>query len=196
MSPDLTEKYWNSLYLDHQSPWDMGSISTPLKEYFDQLKNKNISILIPGAGNAYEAEYLINNGFENVYVCDFAEEPLKNLSKRCPRIKHSNLLQADFFEIKNLNFDLIVEQTFFCALDISLRQRYFEKVNQLLKPGGKLAGVLFNCSFDGHLPPYGGSFEEYKQYFNELFNINVYENCYNSIKPRMGRELFINLKKK
>ena len=128
MSPDLTETYWNNLYLDRQSPWDLGSISTPLKEYFDQLKNKNISILIPGAGNAYEAEYLINNGFENVYVCDFAEEPLKNLLRRCPQIKQSNLLQTDFFEIKDLNFDLIIEQTFLCALDISLRQKYFEKV--------------------------------------------------------------------
>ncbi len=195
MIPDLSEKYWNNLYLNNQSIWDVGAISTPLKQYFDQLTNKNTSILIPGAGNAYEAEYLIKNGFVNVYVCDFAEEPLKNLEARGVKIKKQNLLQIDFFEIKNLRFDIIIEQTFFCALQPSLRQKYFEKINQLLKPCGKLVGVLFNCEFNTDTAPFGGTAEEYKQYFRDLLKVNVFEFCYNSIKPREGRELFINLEK-
>jgi SAM-dependent methyltransferase len=195
LTKDLSEKYWNDLYLNNGSAWDVGYVSTPLKAYFDQLKNKNISILIPGAGNAYEAEYLVNNGFKNVYVCDFAEEPLNNLKKRCPAIQSSNLLKTDFFGISNLTFDLILEQTFFCALELSLRKKYFEKTYRLLNPGGKLAGVLFNCAFETAGPPFGGSMEEYKQYFENIFRINVYEACYNSIKPRAGRELFMILEK-
>ena len=175
--------------------WDMGQVSTPIKEYADQLKNKKISILIPGAGNSYEAEYLVNAGFTNVYVCDFAEEPLKNLAKRCPKIKKENLLQCDFFDLKKISFDLILEQTFFCALNPALRKKYFEKMHTLLKPGGKLVGVLFNHKFESTEPPFGGSEEEYKSYLIGLFKIKIFENCYNSIKPRAGRELFINLKK-
>lgn len=216
MSDELDLKYWNNLYLNKDSPWDVGEISQPLREYFSQLKNKNISVLIPGAGNAYEAEYLVNAGFENVYVCDFAEEPLKNLSDRCPKIKKENLLYIDFFEINSpvtpslpapsiveaskdsrepFAFDLIIEQTFFCALRPSLRKKYFEKMHSLLEPGGKLVGLLFNDFINADKPPFGGSKEEYKMYFESLFKINVYETCHNSIKPRAGRELFINLEK-
>jgi len=214
LTKGFDEKYWNDLYINNDSPWDMGGVSAPLKEYFDQIKNKKISILIPGAGNAYEAEYLAGSGFENVYVCDFAEEPLKNLSDRCKKIKKENLLQIDFFEINIevqdpgkdncqversrdlLQFDLIIEQTFFCALHPSLRKKYFEKMHSLLKPGGKLVGLLFNDpTLNKDKPPFGGTQEEYRSYFESLFKINVYEACYNSIKPRAGRELFINLEK-
>jgi len=192
----LDKNYWNNRYLKNESGWDVGEISTPLKAYFDQLTNKNLSILIPGAGNAYEAEYLVNAGFQNVYVCDFAEEPLKNLSKRCPEIKKENLLQGDFFELPQKGFfDLIIEQTFFCAIDPALRQAYFKKVHQLLKPNGKLVGVLFNDTLNKDHPPFGGSKTEYTDYFINLFKINVYDTCYNSIKPRAERELFINLEK-
>ena len=53
--------YWDDKYADNKTGWDIGYISSPLKSYIDQIKNKEISILIPGAGNAYEAEYLFNN---------------------------------------------------------------------------------------------------------------------------------------
>lgn len=195
MSLNLDATYWNDRYTNNDFGWDVGEISTPLKEYFDQLKNKEIRILIPGAGNSYEAEYLVNHGFRNVTVCDLAEEPLKNLKQRCPKIKKENLIQVDFFELHGKQFDLIIEQTFFCALDPKLRKRYFEKMHELLKPGAKLVGVLFNDVLNADKPPFGGNKEEYKVYFENLFKVNVYETCVNSIKPRAGRELFINLEK-
>ncbi len=74
----LNADYWNNHYLENETGWDAKSITTPLKKYFDQLKNKSISILIPGAGNSYEAEYFIKKGFKNIFVLDYAEEPLKN----------------------------------------------------------------------------------------------------------------------
>lgn len=195
MSNHLNAGYWSNLYRSNDSPWDIGYISTPLKEYFDGLEDKNMRVLIPGAGNAYEAEYLINNGFRNVYVCDYALEPLQNFYARCPSIKKGNLLNKDFFKL-NGGYDLIIEQTFFCALDRLLRKNYFEKMAGLLKPGGKLAGLLFNHEFDKATPPFGGSREEYLGYLGDEWQIEVFEECRNSIKPRQGRELFFVLKKK
>lgn len=195
MSRLLSIDYWNKRYLNNDFSWDTGSITAPLQHYFDQIKDKQTYILIPGAGNAYEAEYLVNAGFENVFVCDFAQTPLKNLQKRCPQIKPQNLLQIDFFKIEDLKFDLIIEQTFFCAIHPSLRNKYFEKAASLLKAKGKLVGLLFNDSLNADKPPYGGNKEEYVNYFRDYFKINIYENCFNSIKPRAGRELFINLEK-
>ena len=59
----LDKEYWENRYAGNQTGWDAGEITTPLKEYFDQIKDKPKAILIPGAGNAYEAAYLFENGF-------------------------------------------------------------------------------------------------------------------------------------
>ena len=69
-------------------------------------------------------------------------------------------------------------------------------MHSLLKDKGKLVGVLFNHHFEKEGPPFGGTREEYSEYFIDNFNINVYETSYNSIKPRAGREFFINLSRK
>jgi SAM-dependent methyltransferase len=195
MNHDLSAKYWDDRYLNDDFGWDLGQVSPPLKNYFDQLTNKDLAILIPGAGNAYEAEYLVNNGFTNVYVCDFAEQPLKNLLQRCPKIGAEHLLLSDFFEIKDIKFDLIIEQTFFCAINKNLRNNYFKKTYDLLKPNGKLVGLLFNDVLNEDKPPFGGSKEEYVNYFTYLFTPKIYETAHNSVKPRAERELFIILEK-
>ena len=46
------QSYWTKRYQEESTGWDIGYPSTPLKEYIDQLEDKSISILIPGAGNA------------------------------------------------------------------------------------------------------------------------------------------------
>lgn len=192
---DLGKEYWNNRYINNESGWDAGAITTPLKEFFDTLKNADISILIPGAGNAYEAEYLFNKGFKNVTVVDFAREPLKNIKKRCPEFPDSKLIQDDFFKYSG-KFDLIIEQTFFCAIEPSLRPQYAKHMHSLLNTNGMLAGVLFNDTLNANHPPFGGSKEEYINYFEPYFKFKTFETCYHSIKPRAGRELFIRLVKK
>ena len=49
--------YWEERYQKGETGWDAGKITTPIKEYIDQLTNKNLKILIPGAGNGYEFDY-------------------------------------------------------------------------------------------------------------------------------------------
>jgi thiopurine S-methyltransferase len=124
-----------------------------------------------------------------------AEAPLKNLQARCPSIKNENLLHTDFFSLGGMQFDLIIEQTFFCAIHPHQRQAYFSKMHELLVPGGRLVGLLFDDALNSDKPPFGGSGEEYKKYFEKLFTVHTYERAYNSIKPRSGREIFINLQK-
>jgi SAM-dependent methyltransferase len=134
----------------------------------------------------------LNQGFKHVSVIDLAKAPLSNLKERCPDIREEQLIQGDFFEHSG-TYDLIFEQTMFCAIDPELRQKYADKVHSLLGPGGKLVGVLFNRHFDGG-PPYGGDKKEYEQYFT-LFSSVRLEECYNSITPRQGSELFVMIKK-
>lgn len=189
------KKYWENNYLTNQTGWDIGYASPPITNYIDQLKNKEISILIPGAGNAYEASYLFENGFNNVTVLDIAKQPLNNLLKRIPAFPKDNLIQGDFFKHEQC-YDLIIEQTFYCAITPELRSSYAKKIYTLLNKGGKLAGLLFDFPLTEEGPPFGGSLEEYKNTFSKQFHIKVLESSFNSIKPRAGRELFIIFEKK
>ena len=191
----LDKNYWNNRYKENEIGWDIGNISTPLKAYFDQLSNKKLKILIPGCGNAYEAEYLFNNGFKNVFLVDLSPLALENFSKRVPTFPKSNLICADFFNHTE-TYDLIIEQTFFCALAPSKRKDYVIHTSKLLKENGKLVGLLFNAELNKDKPPFGGNKEDYISLFSSHFSIEIMEKAYNSIEPRKDKELFIKLLKK
>ncbi|WP_062061051.1 methyltransferase domain-containing protein [Aquimarina longa] len=185
----LDKKYWKNRYHDKQTRWDIGFASPPLITYFDQLINYNTKILIPGCGNAYEAEYLFRKGFKNVYILDHVEDVLLNFKKRCPEFPSDNLICDDFFKHTN-TFDLIIEQTFFCAIPPEQREEYVQKMAALLSSKGKIVGLLFDTKFNHKGPPFGGRKKEYELLFSNYFTIKTLENCYNSIDPRMGNELF------
>jgi hypothetical protein len=190
----LNKEYWENRYKSDTANWDIGQISNPLKEYIDQLKNKNVRILIPGAGNGYELDYLIEKGFHNVFVIDYAQQPIDAIIKRNKALK-KHLICEDFFNHSE-TYDLILEQTFFCALQPNLRENYATKMFNLLSEKGKIAGLLFNFELSEVGPPFGGSYEEYVNLFSKKFTIKTLEPAYNSIKPRANKELFFTFEKK
>lgn len=196
MNRELNKDYWNNRYLQQQTGWDIGSVAPPLKEYIDQLINKNSSILIPGCGNAYEAAYLLQQGFKNVTLVDIAPAATAAVEDKLSAYINNGLhiITGDFFDLKT-TYDLILEQTFFCALDPTLRSAYVEKMVSLLNPDGKLVGLLFNRHFEGG-PPFGGSKLEYQELFTPKFNIQMMDTAHNSIAPRAGTELFVQMTKK
>lgn len=192
---NLNDEFWEKKYKTLKIGWDLGVISPPLKSYFDQLENKDVKILIPGGGNSYEAEYLFNIGFKNVFVVDLAKSALNNLKKRVPNFPDSQLILGDFFDLKS-TFDLVIEQTFFCALHPKLRPKYALKMNTILSRNGKLVGLLFDAKLNDNHPPFGGNKEEYISYFKPYFLINIFERCYNSYHNRREMELFFKFQKK
>ncbi len=188
-----SEEYWTKRYKEANTGWDIGYVSTPLKAYFDQLQNKSIKILIPGCGNAYEAKYLYENDFTNVFLLDISEYPLKKFKEENPDFPEDHLIHADFFDHSD-TYDLIIEQTFFCALNPSLREKYCKKMKSLMTEKSKLIGLLFNIPlFEDH-PPYGGNQLEYRSLFQKYFQVETLEKSYNSIPERLGNELFLKLK--
>lgn len=188
--PNLDQDFWEGRYQTGETGWDIGYPSTPIKEYIDQLENKDIRVLIPGCGNAYEAEYLFKQGFKNVYLVDISPSALDNFRKRLPEFPKEHLIHEDFFKLEG-QFDLILEQTFFCAIDPSLRTNYAKQVKQLLKSGGKLAGLLFGVPLNDDHPPFGGNEAEYRAYFEPYFTVKTMAPAHNSIAPRAERELFV-----
>ncbi len=188
------EAYWEQRYLENDTPWDIGYPAPAIIQYFEQVKNKEARILIPGAGNAHEAVALYNMGFKNITVLDLSDIPLKHFAEKNPDFPKENLVHQDFFE-HHSSYEYIVEQTFFCALHPSLRNHYVEKMHELLVPGGKLVGMVFNDLLNTEHPPYGALKADYEAYFAPMFTIEQLTDNTAAIPPRAGRELFLLLQK-
>jgi SAM-dependent methyltransferase len=193
MNKSADAAYWADRYAEGQTGWDIGYASPPIRDYLDQLEDKNLRILIPGAGNAHEAAYAWQQGFRNVFILDIAAAPLQGFQQRVPDFPEKQLIQGDFFTHQG-EYDLVLEQTFFCSFppDPDQRNAYARRMYELLSPGGKLVGLWFQFPLrEGQTePPYGGSREEYLHYFSPLFEVKTLTTAPNSIRPRAGNELF------
>ena len=189
------ENYWNDKYLTDKIGWDIGYVSTPIKDYLDQVSTKNIQILIPGCGNAWEGEYAINNGFVNTHLIDLSTDAISKFKKRVPNFPENQIYHGDFFK-HEVKYDLIIEQTFLSALHPTMRKDYAKQMANLLKTGGKIVGVIFGIDLYHDHPPYGGHKDEYQELFEPYFKVHTFETANNSIPPRSGNEIFLILEKK
>lgn len=191
---ELTAYYWDTRYQEKRTGWDIGYHNSLHTDYIEKNYTQEACILVPGAGSAYEVEYLWQRGFKNVYACDYAPMPKELFIKRVPHFPESQYLSGDFFQVTQ-KFDVVLEQTFFCAIDPKLREKYVEHMHSILKPKGIIFGVFFEMHKpDG--PPFGGSASEYKQLFSSKFEIATMKPSVESIPQRMGSELIVEFIKK
>lgn len=195
MSSTLSPEYWDNRYKNDETGWDIGHPSPPLMDYALNTIDKENKILIPGAGNGYEFEALIKAGYHNTFSIDVSETAVQALRSRVHKDFLAQVIKGDFFE-HGSSYDFVLEQTFFCALEPRFREQYVRQTAHLLNKDGILAGVLFDFELTEQGPPFGGSKAEYKALFVPAFEILHLERCTNSIKPRQGSELFIEMKKK
>lgn len=191
----MDQNYWDARWENQETGWDIGYASPTLIKYIDGIADKSTAILIPGCGNAYEAAYLLQQGFTNITLIDIAPLAVENLKKKLDGNSAINILCEDFFEHKGA-YDLVLEQTFFSAIPPFRRKEYVAKMHEILNENGSIAGLLFNKHFNNPFPPFGGSTEEYQTLFQPYFDIKKMEESYNSIPPRQGSEVFIHFIKK
>lgn len=191
----LDQDFWNQRWEKNETGWDIGYASPAIIQYFEEIKDKNAKILIPGCGNAYEAESLLKLGFNNIHILDISEIAIQNLQEKYKNNPEIKIINEDFFDHQS-SYDFIIEQTFFCALNPNLRLNYVKKMHELLKPNGVLMGLLFNTIFEKAGPPFGGLKSEYEILFKDNFKIIHLNETSKSIPPRLGHEIFIELQKK
>mgnify|MGYP000070418537 CR=1 FL=1 len=185
----FSAEYWDNRYREKNTPWQLNTHSPAFERWFLEVNPpKNSRILIPGGGNGLEALWLADQGYTNITVVDWSELVCEEQKAR-HKGKSIAWVCADFFGLKE-QFDLILEQTFFCALPPSMRSAYFAKLPELLAPDGMLLGVMFRELPEGG-PPFHCGKKDLEAGFGKYFSTVRIEACTYSIGPRQGNEWWV-----
>ncbi|MFT5337609.1 MAG: SAM-dependent methyltransferase [Sphingobacteriales bacterium] len=185
----FSQEYWSKRYKATDTPWQLKEVSPAFVQWFSKVQPpKDTRILIPGAGGGHEAIWLEQQGYTNIVVLDWAPEVIQAQKKNHPNSTVSWIC-GDFFA-ESQKFDLILEQTFFCALPPAMRKAYFQKMGELLASKGKLIGVFFKQISAGG-PPFHCSEDDLLFGLSEVFEEVKIVGCEYSIAPRLGNEWWV-----
>ncbi|MBI5771248.1 MAG: methyltransferase domain-containing protein [Verrucomicrobia bacterium] len=149
---DCTEPdFWEQRYRENRTPWDQHGVPPALINYLRQTRTPG-TVLIPGCGSGYEVMAFHDFRWQPLAI-DFAPAAVQQartlLEALAPLVR-----QADFFS-DDLGgpYDLIYERTFLCSLPPDRWPAYAGRMAQLLRPGGRLAGIFYH-GIDPDGPPF------------------------------------------
>ena len=191
-------QFWEDLYLSGDAAWDLGG-ETPIFESISKDIRPG-KICIVGCGKGHDAVMFAKKKFE-VTAIDFAPSAISYLKQLSADVKVDiHAINTDIFNLSNdyyNQFNYVIEQTCFCAINPTMRNNYEQLVSNLLVKGGLLIGLWFpldkNISEGG--PPWATSVEEVKNLFSTRWKIEREEFSTLSIKPRKDREKLIVFRK-
>jgi SAM-dependent methyltransferase len=151
--------FWNSRYEQQLTRWDLGEVSEPVQRLVEGFFPPSGQVLVPGCGRGYEVIWLERRGYR-VTAVDFADEAIRFLAEQAAEHRvQPEILQQDIFLLPaqfNSRYDVLLEQTCFCAIDPSLRDDYEQLAYRVLKPGGQLLGVFMEVDAAAADPAYEG----------------------------------------
>ena len=188
---------WESHYKNKDLRWDLNEVAPPFEHLWKKKNMRPCKTIIPGCGAGHEVIFLAKKGF-NVTAVDYTDGAIKIIEKTLIDNNYSGeVLQQDFFKIDckyNEKFDLMLEHTFFCAINPNMRQAYVETTKRLLKPGGYLVGLFYETNQEGG-PPFNTSQEDIERYFCSSFKIESLDKTPYSVEQRRDKEWLAVLKK-
>jgi methyl halide transferase len=195
---EYSQEDWQGHYDSNDMGWDLGEVAPPFVKLWQEEKLPVGKVLVPGCGRGYEVVFLAENGFE-VTAIDFSEGAITHLENA---LKERNLkgrvLHQDFFSMDDSHdgvYDLVLEQTFFCAIAPRQRQDYVLNVARILKPGGMLVGLFYHTDKEGG-PPYNTTRQDIESNFSKNFEIQQLDKTSLSAEQRKDKEWLGILKKK
>ena len=185
---------WDGMYAAGEDRWDLGGPSPPLVA---ALGRGEIAppgrALVPGCGFGHDARLLAARGFETTGV-DFAERAVRGARRlaRAAGVKGLRFERRDLFRLPRSfdgAFDLVFEQTCFCAIHPGRRDEYVRAVHRALRPGGLLLGLFFVIRPEEG-PPFGTTPAEVRHRFAApgLFVLEGARVPAESVAARQGRE--------
>ena len=184
--------FWSTLYRTGDTRFDRGRVAPAILRMAQDGDLPRGRLLVPGAGRGHEALALARLGFVTTAVdlapeaCEAADASAKALG--VPLEVRCEDVLVDTLRSRRGQFDAIVEHTFFCAIDPSLRPDYVDACAELLRPGGVLAGLFFVLGRPGG-PPFDVTEPEIRGLFAPRFALERLRPERDSFPERRGREL-------
>jgi len=191
--------FWNQCYNEDNIGWDLGDVTPVFKDWADKLKTKS-KIIVPGCGNGYDPLYFASLGHE-VLAVDFSENAINRIKNKSLEMKiNIQTLRCDFFDLNKLidiEFDFIVEYTFFCAINPLKRLEYSNIVHNLLKKSGLLIALFLplNKDIKESGPPFSVSKLDIENTFSKKFELVKTFKHKLSIDKRKDNEQYFEYKK-
>jgi methyl halide transferase len=197
-SKEYKQEDWQRHYDENDLGWDLGQVAPPFVRMWEEEKLPVGKVLIPGCGRGHEVLFLAGNGFEVTGV-DYSEGAVTHLKNALSeRNLEGRVFHQDFFSLDDSHdgiYDLVIEQTFFCAISPRERPDYVQNVSRMLKPGGMLVGLFYHTDKEGG-PPYNTTCEDIETNFSEKFKILQLEKETMSAEQRKDKEWLAILKLK
>ena len=193
-----TQEDWQRHYDEDDLGWDLGQVAPPFVNLFESKTIFPGKTLVPGCGRGHEVIFLAENGFE-VTAVDFSLGAINYLKSTVQERKlKCEILHMNFFEmdaVHNGTFDMVIEQTFFCAISPEQRTSYVSTVARALKQGGMLAGLFYHTGEEGG-PPFNTTREDIVKHFSDSFEIRQLTKAEDSAEQRKNKEWLVILVKK
>ena len=193
-----TQEDWQRHYDEDDLGWDLGQVAPPFVNLFESKTIFPGKTLVPGCGRGHEVIFFAENGFE-VTAVDFSLGAINHLKSTVQERKlKCEILHMSFFEIDavhNGTFDVVIEQTFFCAISPEQRTSYVSTVARALKQGGMLAGLFYHTEEEGG-PPFNTTREDIVKHFSDSFEIRQLTKAEDSAERRKNKEWLVILVKK
>ena len=193
-----TQEDWQRHYDEGDLGWDLGQVAPPFIRLFESNAILPGKTLVPGCGRGHEVIYLAENGFE-VTAVDYSSGAVNHLKSTVQERKlKCKVLHMDFFGIDSTHngvYDLLIEQTFFCAISPEQRPFYVSTVARALKQGGMLAGLFYHTGKEGG-PPFNTTREDILKHFSDSFEVQQLSKSEDSAEQRKNKEWLVVLVKK
>jgi SAM-dependent methyltransferase len=153
---------WREAWQEQNTPWDAGSAVPELEMLVEEGALPEGRALIPGCGSGYDVLALAGPDRRalGLDLAEGAAERFRRLrDERGVPAERADIATADFFEFEpDEPFDLVWDYTFLCAIEPEQRERWVERIAEVLKPGGLLVTLIFPVARPGEGPvdPDGG----------------------------------------
>ena len=191
-------KDWERHYEEKDLRWDLNEVAPPFTHLWQERKIPPCNAIVPGCGAGHEVIFLAEQGFY-VTAVDYTLGATKLLKENLGKKNlMGEVLRQDFFKLEikhNESFDLMLEHTFFCAINPDKRQMYVETAGRILKPEGLLVGLFYETNEEGG-PPFNTQKKDIEKNFSGQFSVESLSKTPHSAEQRKGKEWLAILKRK
>jgi thiopurine S-methyltransferase len=160
-----TSDEWAQRYVALDTPWDLGAehpeIAARIAGGLRPASPSVARALVPGCGRGHDAVALARAGWR-VSAVDFTDATQGALQDRLAELGGEFVLQDALEPVAGVRFDLVLDHTFFCALNPALRARWGAAMALSLAPQGRVCALVYPVGkpIEDGGPPFGTSVDD------------------------------------